>query len=265
MKFIGIDTTIRLFNINKVFDSQNIEVATTLLEITPAGEEFDLEVLSCVQYKVEPFETRFLIEVESLDNPLLLGEKILIYLNGDFPNEAFIQSVGKSNRYKLLLTSDTEAVLGTYKYALERDILTTSDDIGAGIYYSQSGEFLFIGKGFDLSKAVNVRDLKMLKPSMKDQLEDWQISNLIHLAYNSVMKDLSSYENFFAEKYSFIDTDDIISLIETRAIGIFEEGLGNDNNKYFLRKYIAELSAYKPRLKVSESGVETVQYRRIRF
>lgn len=251
MKLLEVDSTIKLLGVSSVFDSDGL--TSNYFTITPNSTAFDCEILSS---RVSTSNT-FVNEIEiiiSTAETLALGENIFFTIY-DFPVEAWVVSVG-IDKYKLIANYTEVFTIGVSTFYFDRDIVKIDAETLEGLYYSNSGELLIVGKGFKIWSLVDINNIKALKPAIKNQLSDWQIHKQVFVAYNLVMMDLSSWEVEFAEKYEFLEVDSIVKMIEYRVISIIEEGGEMINSDLiFTKKYISTLNNYRPKYKTKDGVI----------
>lgn len=262
MKLLEVDSTIKLLGVSSVFDSDGL--ASDYFTITPNSTAIDCEILSS---RVSTSNT-FVNEIEiiiSTEETLALGENIFFTID-DFPVEAWVTSIGTDNKYKLIANYTEVFTIGDSTFYFDRDIVEIDAETPEGLYYSNSGELLIVGKGFKIWSLVDINNIKALKPAIKNQLSDWQIHKQILVAYNLVMMDLSSWEVEFAEKYEFLEVDSIVKMIEYRVISIIEEGGEMINSDLiFTKKYISTLNNYRPKYKVKDGIITPTSGGRIKW
>lgn len=275
MKFLEADSTYR-FLAGSV--SNSIGESASLFTIIPAGTLFACEILSSTEGLNNVFEknTDIIIETEV---ELELSDRVYFYQN-DFPIEGVVFMVGKNrfieseeededgiilHKYKIVLSTDIIPELGVSEFYIEQDIITLDSEIESGLYYSHFGELLIVDSGFNLLKLVDRNRIKAYKPAMKDQCFNWQITEFIRNAYDLVMADLGSYEEEFADRFKLLDVSDIVSLIEYRAVALFEETMYKDPDRYFVKKYVGELQAYKPKYKKVDGEIKETRGYRIKW
>jgi len=275
MKFLEAGSTYR-FLAGSV--SNSIGESASLFTITPAGTLFDCEILSSTEGLNNVFEKNTDIIIET-QLELELSDRVYFYQN-DFPIEGVIFMVGKNriveseeeegedtifHKYKIVLSTETLPEIGVSEFYIEQDVIEIDSEVEAGLYCSQFGELLIVDSGFNLLKLVDRNRIKAYKPAMKDQCFNWQITEFIKNAYDLVMADLGSYEEEFADRFKLLDVSDIISLIEYRAVALFEETMYKDPDRYFVKKYVGELQAYKPRYKKVDGEIKETKGYRIKW
>ena len=254
MKLLG-NGTIYLGNFGVVKDSMGDIVPSAKLYYEPAETSIAITRLSA---------DTFSIDLPTAENAFKLGERVNM-VQSDFDVKCVIIQVGH-NRYKVQHLFDD---IG-YDYDEVEDVIIPEGTViayrllelirpismEAGKYYTQYGDMLIIGDMFTHLGAINVDDIYSLKPELRGKgISDWELSNMLRVAYDFVMKDLSGYEFDIDDRFKYINIGGMTQLILYKTISIYEASAGDGVPIFtYSNKYRSALNGFTPYLKIDNDG-----------
>ncbi len=220
----------------------------------------------------------FSINTPSSFNDLMLGENIKLE-RVDFDIDLTIIEKGHNlfrvkNRFKdKTYDYDEEPEIfipdGATTIRRNEDVLMPID-LEFGEYYSDLGEVLLVGNGFNHLKSLSADDIYTLKPELKGKgIEAYELEKMLRLATDFVFEDLSGIEIEENERFRYLNIDGLKKLILFRTISIYESSFPNESGEYsyiYGRKYKSKLNGFLPYKKINSNGnIEDARKRGIRY